>query len=224
MKESRLFLQKQSWSQNLWKGGENCSSTQMFSRWPNAMGAFPIHEVWFSLKYRQDAGALFLRSCFHKHCTPPGRPFCSHPALLSLAIRQDRCGKSPWLGAKILVVRCTLLTKTVSNLSTKVPRYPASAQKASIEGYFSQAFRATRIPDFVSWMFAAWTVTASKFPIVSTTMCRFLPFVFSSVNSALFTVYHCFDTLRINKCITWICVSSCIQPNLFNQMNEDFLP
>ena len=55
------------------------------------------------------------RSCFHKHCTPLERSFCSHTALLSLAIRQDCCGKSPCLWAKILVIRRTLLTKTASN-------------------------------------------------------------------------------------------------------------
>ena len=52
---------------------------------------------------------------FHKHCTPPERSFCSQTALLSLAIRQDRCGKSPCLWAEILVIRRTLLTKTASN-------------------------------------------------------------------------------------------------------------
>ena len=50
-----------------------------------------------------------VRSCFHKHCTPPERPFCQHTALLSLAIRQDCCGKSPCLPAKILVIRRALL-------------------------------------------------------------------------------------------------------------------
>ena len=62
-----------------------------------------------------------LRSRFHKHCTPPERPFCSHSALLSLAIRQDCCGKSPCLRAKILAVRRTLLTKTASNPPTDAP-------------------------------------------------------------------------------------------------------
>ena len=55
------------------------------------------------------------------HCTPPERPFCSHSALLSLAIRQDCCGKSPCLRAKILAVRRTLLTKTASNPPTDAP-------------------------------------------------------------------------------------------------------
>ena len=53
-------------------------------------------------------------SRFYEHCTPPERPFCSHPALLPLAIRQDCCEKSPCLRAKILAVRRTLLTKTAS--------------------------------------------------------------------------------------------------------------
>ena len=63
-----------------------------------------------------------LRSRFHKHCTPPERSFCSHTALLSLAIRQDCCGKSPCLRAKILAVRRTLLTKTASNPPPMHPR------------------------------------------------------------------------------------------------------
>ena len=33
-------------------------------------------------------------------------------------------------------------------------------------------------PTFVSWIFAAWTWIHRRFPIVSVTMCRFLPFVF----------------------------------------------
>jgi len=46
---------------------------------------------------------------------PPERPFCSHPALLSLAIRQDRCEKSPCLRAKNLAIQRTLLIKTTSD-------------------------------------------------------------------------------------------------------------
>ena len=46
----------------------------------------------------------------------PKRSFYPHTALLSLAIRQDCCGKSPCLRAKILAVRRTLLTKTASHL------------------------------------------------------------------------------------------------------------
>ena len=34
------------------------------------------------------------------------------------------------------------------------------------------------MPPFVSWIFAAWTRIHRRFPIVSVTMCRFLPFVF----------------------------------------------
>ena len=53
--------------------------------------------------------AVFL-SIAHR----PKRSFCPHATLLSLAIRQDCCGKSPCLRAKILAVRRTLLTKTAS--------------------------------------------------------------------------------------------------------------
>lgn len=48
-----------------------------------------------------------------------------------------------------------------------------------MDGCFPIARSATGIPDFVSWMFAAWTITASKLPIVSTTISRLRPFVFS---------------------------------------------
>ena len=54
-------------------------------------------------------------SRFYKHCTPPERPFCSHPALLSLAIRQDCCEKSPCLRAKNPAIQRTLLIKTTSD-------------------------------------------------------------------------------------------------------------
>lgn len=58
------------------------------------------------------------------------------------------------------------------------PGIPASAQKRSRDGYLLHACFAGMIPAFVSWIFAACTTTASRFPNVSTTMCRFLPFVF----------------------------------------------
>ena len=48
-----------------------------------------------------------------------------------------------------------------------------------MDGYFSKASLAARIPDFVSCILAAWTTTASRFPMVSTTMCRLRSFVFS---------------------------------------------
>jgi len=54
-------------------------------------------------------------SRFYKHCTPPERPFCSHPALLSLAIRQDCCEKSPCLRAKNPAIQRTLLIETTSD-------------------------------------------------------------------------------------------------------------
>ena len=47
-----------------------------------------------------------------------------------------------------------------------------------IEGYLSKACLATTILLFVSWTFAAWTLTDSRHPKTSTTICRFLPFVF----------------------------------------------
>ena len=56
-----------------------------------------------------------MRSCFHKHCTPPERSFCPHTALLSLAIRQDCCEKSPCLRAKNPAIQRTLLIKTTSD-------------------------------------------------------------------------------------------------------------
>lgn len=40
--------------------------------------------------------------------------------------------------------------------------------------------------------------TGSRFPMVSTTICRFLPFVFPSVHSTSFAVCHCFHALGIN--------------------------
>lgn len=55
---------------------------------------------------------------------------------------------------------------------------PASAQNFWIEGYRSYACLAVEIPPFVSWILAAWTTTDSKHPSTSTTMCRFLSFVF----------------------------------------------
>ena len=61
---------------------------------------------------------------------------------------------------------------------TKVPRYPASAQNFWIDGHRSYARFAVDIPPFVSWILAAWTTTDNKQPSTSTTMCRFLPFVF----------------------------------------------
>ena len=73
-------------------------------------------------------------------------------------------------------------------LETKVPRYPASAQSFWIDGYRIHARSAVDIPPFVSWILAAWTTADSKQPSTSTTMCRFLPFVFPSVNSRLLHV------------------------------------
>ena len=61
----------------------------------------------------------------------------------------------------------------------KVPRYLASVQNFWIDGYRSYACLAVDIPPFVSWILAAWTTTDNQQPSTSTTMCRFLPFVFS---------------------------------------------
>jgi hypothetical protein len=42
--------------------------------------------------------------------------------LLSLAIRQDCCGKSPCLLTKILAIRRTLLTKAASFVAAMLPK------------------------------------------------------------------------------------------------------
>ena len=77
-------------------------------------------------------------------------------------------------------------------------RYPASAQNRWMDGYFLKASHAARIPDFVSCILAAWTTTASRFPMVSTTMCRLCPFVFPSVDSPFFAGWGSFYVLRVN--------------------------
>ena len=90
-----------------------------------------------------------------------------------------------------------------SNQKRTCPRYPASAQNFRIDGNRSYARFAVDIPPFVSWILAAWTTTDNKYSSTSTTMCRFLPFVFSSVNSSCLAGCYRFHTLGINDCLAW---------------------
>ena len=58
----------------------------------------------------------------------------------------------------------------------------------------------------------------------STTMCRFLPFVFPSVNPAFFAGCYCFHTLGINDRIAWTLLTSSICSCLFYKMLQNFIP
>ena len=64
-------------------------------------------------------------------------------------------------------------------LQIRNERAPASAQIFWIDGNRSYARFAVDMPPCVSWILAAWTTTDNKQPGTSTTMYRFLPFVFS---------------------------------------------
>ena len=106
---------------------------------------------------------------------------------------------------------------------TNVPRYPASAQNFQIDGNRSYAHFAVDMPPFVSWILATWTTTDNKHPSTSTTMCRFLPFVFSSVNSSCLAGYYRFHTLGINDRIAWTLLASGICSYLFYKMLQNFI-
>ncbi len=80
-------------------------------------GTMDIKVPWAGARWSHWAcRSIKNKKPFSKHCTPPERSFCQHTVLLSLAIRQDCCGKSPCLLTKILAIRRTLLTKTTSKI------------------------------------------------------------------------------------------------------------
>jgi len=80
------------------------------------------------------------------------------------------------------------------------------------------------MPPFVSWIFAAWTRIHRRFPIVSVTMCRFLPFVFSPVISVIFSVTRCFYALWIDQCVTRFFIPSCLFSCYSDKMFHHFVP
>ena len=71
----------------------------------------------------------------------------------------------------------TVLPKAAT-ASSKVLRYPASAHTPLILGYLLNAFSKTDPPATVSCMFAAWTTTVSRFPIMSVTIWCLRPLTF----------------------------------------------
>ena len=122
------------------------------------------------------------------------------------------CQQADWWGLIFSEISTSRLSCSF-RLETKVSRYPASAQNLWIDGYRIYARLSVDIPPFVLWILAAWTTTDSKQPSTSTTMCRFLPFVFPSVNSTFFAGCCCFHTLGIDDCAAWTLASG-IDPHL----------
>lgn len=59
--------------------------------------------------------------------------------------------------------------------------------------------------------------------MVSTTICRLRPFVFSSVNTAIFRSRSGFYALRVDDCIAWVGIASG-NPHFFHQRRADLLP
>ena len=93
-----------------------------------------------------------------------------------------------------------------------------------MDGYPLHACFAGMIPAFVSWIFAAWTTTASRFPNVSTTMCRFLPLVFFAVYPAFLCRTGGLDALGINDRIAWLRFAPGSLSGCFDRIPQDLLP
>lgn len=65
--------------------------------------------------------------------------------------------------------------------------------------------------------------TASRFPIVSSTMCRLRPFAFFSVYSSFFCGRGGFYASRVNDCVAGAGISLHVCPHPFHQRRADLL-
>ena len=81
------------------------------------------------------------------------------------------------------------------------------------------------MPLAVSWRFAAWTVTPSKWPCVSTTIWRFLPLIFfPTINSTLMAGTSSLDALGIDDRIRWLWILTFIYPGYFHKPVQNPVP